>query len=287
MRRSSPLTGRPSISSDIFCERSPSATASSTRDTSIVGRTRSSISELTESIASPHEPVTLSSCARSVILPSRRTTLLTRFSSSVSASRRSASWLKALATSPMTPPFCALSRTPASPSLADRRASSKSWRSRFGILIVPFAARFRRDFVSPAATADSFRATRLGAENLTRAQRNAWNWLGVVRRRPQTDDVVDDDQRRDEHGGEEGVGDREVDAPTPRERGDTRKEGSGSAADHERNDCVGLLPAIVVAKTNGGERGHGTRHEDRKRSSRMPTPARGHATAHRQVRDRR
>jgi hypothetical protein len=52
MRRNSPRTGRPSIFSAIFWERSPSATASSTRATSTVGRTRSSIRELTDTIMS-------------------------------------------------------------------------------------------------------------------------------------------------------------------------------------------------------------------------------------------
>ncbi len=46
MRRNSPLTGWPSILSAIFCERSPWATASMTRATSVVGRTRSSMSVL-------------------------------------------------------------------------------------------------------------------------------------------------------------------------------------------------------------------------------------------------
>ena len=51
MRANSPFTGRPSISSAIFWFRSPSATATITRATSVVGRTRSSIRPLTESIA--------------------------------------------------------------------------------------------------------------------------------------------------------------------------------------------------------------------------------------------
>ena len=56
MRRNSPLTGCPSIVSCIFCERSPSATASITRATSVVGRTRSSISVLSASIVSAQSP---------------------------------------------------------------------------------------------------------------------------------------------------------------------------------------------------------------------------------------
>ena len=105
MRRNSPRTGWPSIFSDIFCERSPSATASSTRETSMVGRTRSSIIELTESTESAQDPFAFFNFARSVIRPSRPMTLLTRPSSSVRPSRRSAKPLNAFATSPMTPLF--------------------------------------------------------------------------------------------------------------------------------------------------------------------------------------
>ena len=56
MRRNSPRTGWPSISSWIRCVRSPSATASITRATSIVGRARLSISSLTAPTFSAHEP---------------------------------------------------------------------------------------------------------------------------------------------------------------------------------------------------------------------------------------
>ena len=71
MRANSPLTGRPSISSAIFWFRSPSATATITRATSVVGRTRSSIRPLTESTAVLHPPVAPCSRARSVMRPSR------------------------------------------------------------------------------------------------------------------------------------------------------------------------------------------------------------------------
>jgi hypothetical protein len=50
MRANSPLTGWPSISMAIFWLRSPSATATITRATSVVGRTRSSMRPLTVSI---------------------------------------------------------------------------------------------------------------------------------------------------------------------------------------------------------------------------------------------
>ena len=47
IRRNSPRSGRPSISSAMCWERSPSATATMTRAISVVGRPRSSMSELT------------------------------------------------------------------------------------------------------------------------------------------------------------------------------------------------------------------------------------------------
>jgi hypothetical protein len=56
MRRNSPLTGWSSILSAIFCERSPSATATMTRATSVVGRTRSSTKALTDSSCVSHVP---------------------------------------------------------------------------------------------------------------------------------------------------------------------------------------------------------------------------------------
>ena len=51
MRANSPLSGWPSMVSAIFWVRSPSATATITRATSVVGRTRSSMRPLTESSA--------------------------------------------------------------------------------------------------------------------------------------------------------------------------------------------------------------------------------------------
>ena len=56
MRRYSPRSGLPSISSAMCWERSPSATASITRAISAVGAARSSISALTARAPSPHEP---------------------------------------------------------------------------------------------------------------------------------------------------------------------------------------------------------------------------------------
>ena len=56
MRRNSPFTGWPSMVSAILRSRSPSATASSTRATSVVGRTRSSISALSDSVLDSQPP---------------------------------------------------------------------------------------------------------------------------------------------------------------------------------------------------------------------------------------
>jgi hypothetical protein len=53
MRRNSPCTERPLISSTIFCDRSPSATALSTRATSVVGCSTSLMSELSASTVTP------------------------------------------------------------------------------------------------------------------------------------------------------------------------------------------------------------------------------------------
>ena len=85
MRRNSPRTGWPAISSWIRCVRSPSATASITRATSIVGRARLSISSLTAPTFSAHEPGAPAALARSLMRPSRPTTLLIRVNSFVTS----------------------------------------------------------------------------------------------------------------------------------------------------------------------------------------------------------
>ena len=56
MRANSPLTGWPSMVRAMVRLRSPRATASMTRATSVVGRARSSMSELTDSMLSAHVP---------------------------------------------------------------------------------------------------------------------------------------------------------------------------------------------------------------------------------------
>ena len=78
MRRNSPLTGCPSISSAIFCVKSPAATALMTRATSVVGCTRSPMSALIDPMLAAQPPLCSPSDARSVIRPSRPTTRSTR-----------------------------------------------------------------------------------------------------------------------------------------------------------------------------------------------------------------
>ncbi|OLE63552.1 MAG: hypothetical protein AUG04_04760 [Deltaproteobacteria bacterium 13_1_20CM_2_69_21] len=125
MRRNSPFTGCPSISSAIFWVRSPSATATSTRATSVVGWTRSAIKALIESTEVFQEPFTSPSDARSVIRPSRLTTRSRRTNSVVSASLRPTTWLKVRAISAIKPvPRVNGSRTANCPSCAATSASS-------------------------------------------------------------------------------------------------------------------------------------------------------------------
>ena len=81
MRRNSPLTGWPSIVSAIVWPRSPSATASITRATSVVGRTRSSTRSLIESMLDSQLPPAGPSEARWSIRPSRPITRRMRPSS--------------------------------------------------------------------------------------------------------------------------------------------------------------------------------------------------------------
>ncbi len=125
MRRNSPLTGRPSISSAILRVRSPWATASMTRATSMVGCTRSLMSALTETTAVRQSPSMSPRDARSSMRPSRPTTRSTRMSSRVRSSMRETAPLKARARSSTTTEVpCTGRRTPKSPSSHARSASS-------------------------------------------------------------------------------------------------------------------------------------------------------------------
>ena len=133
MRRNSPFTGCPSIVSCIFWERSPSATASITRATSVVGRTRSSIRVLSAAVVSAQCPVLAGACARSVSRPSRPMARPTRAISLLKASRRSASSLKARWRSAAMPLPETGRRTRKSPSRAAWSAASSGSSSFCGI----------------------------------------------------------------------------------------------------------------------------------------------------------
>ena len=130
MRANSPFTGRPSITSGIFCVRSPSATAEMTRATSLVGLTRSSMRVFTASTRVTHMPVTGPMSSRSVVRPSRPTALDTRTTSLLYRVERSMKSLNALATSLPIPDRRVESRTSACPAEARRSASRSSASSR-------------------------------------------------------------------------------------------------------------------------------------------------------------
>ena len=126
MRRNSPLTGRPWISSIIFFERSPSATAVITRPTSVVGWARLSISVLIESTAMVHMPEEPESAVRSVSLPSSLMILLTRTISLAMPSLRQQTSLNTWAISPRMPFWLLGNRMEKSPRRTARKASSNS-----------------------------------------------------------------------------------------------------------------------------------------------------------------
>ena len=125
MRRNSPFTGRPSMRSAIFWERSPLATASITRANSVVGRTRSSIRALSASTLVFQPPASRGAAARSVMRPSRPTTRRTREISRAICALDSTSALKAAASSWAAPLPAGRIRTekspPAAASMALRR----------------------------------------------------------------------------------------------------------------------------------------------------------------------
>ena len=80
-RRNSPSSGRPSTSSCTVCVKFPFATAAIARVTSVVGRSKSSTSVLTETSISPHAALGRWKRMRSRVRPSFPTTCPTRFSS--------------------------------------------------------------------------------------------------------------------------------------------------------------------------------------------------------------
>ena len=125
-RRNCPCSGRPSTSSDTDCVRSPFATAPMTRAISIVGRTRSSISALTEFSSVSQEPDTAPSDTRWLILPSMPTARLMRSNSCASFALCSITSFSVSAILPAVPVQCTGSRTEKSPFLSATRHSSSA-----------------------------------------------------------------------------------------------------------------------------------------------------------------
>ena len=123
--RNSPRSGRPSISSAICWERSPSATAAMTRAISVVGRARSSMRLLIAFCPSAHAPSYPSSSRRSVSRPSRPTMRLMRRRSWSCRSWSDTTSLKASASSPASPDQRG-NRTLRSPRRTRRSASVSS-----------------------------------------------------------------------------------------------------------------------------------------------------------------
>ncbi len=99
IRRNSPRSGASVVRSSIFCDRSPSATASMTRATSVTGRTRSSTRLLASSKQPAQVPCAPAGSSRSCSLPSRPTDRRTRRSSEARWELRSATSLNARARS--------------------------------------------------------------------------------------------------------------------------------------------------------------------------------------------
>ena len=113
--RNSPFSGRPSTSRRTVCSRSPLATAATTRVTSVVGHSRSSIRVLTESSISPQAPLDTPSFMRWRIRPSRPTSCPTRSSCCAMRWFAAAISLKASAIFSRTPACSPVMRTEKSP----------------------------------------------------------------------------------------------------------------------------------------------------------------------------
>ena len=128
VRRNSPSSSRPSTSSAMLLVRSPCATAPITRATSLVGWTRSSISELIDSTDTRQNPWPSPSMARCLSLPSLPTTRDSRETSSAQRVLRATTSLKALAILPVMPGSASGRRT-ASPRLSACNAASRGCRS--------------------------------------------------------------------------------------------------------------------------------------------------------------
>src|ERR1700733_7586253 len=124
LRKNSPLSGRPSASNDICCERSPRATAPSTRLVSAIGWVRSWITRLTACSFSPYEPGAWGSSARCAKRPSTPMTLEIRSSSLRTRAFQPTTSLNASAMSPSSPSSDVGGFTEKSPRATARRALS-------------------------------------------------------------------------------------------------------------------------------------------------------------------
>jgi hypothetical protein len=158
IRRNSPCTDFPSISSTIFCERSPLATALITRATSLVGATRSVTSELSAPALSAQPPVMPSSETRAVMSPFRPTISLMRLSSLVIRSFREATSLNADTMSAMSGSRDLGNRTAKSPPRRSRRPASNAFRS--ARVIPSEGSPFSTSASSVPAVEDEFRSAR-------------------------------------------------------------------------------------------------------------------------------
>ncbi len=161
IRLNSPRSGRPSISSAMCWERSPSATAAITRAISAVGRARSSISELIAAAPVAHAPSEASSSRRSRVRPSRPTTRLIRSRSRLRRSCRPTSSLKPSTTWPARP-LRRASRTskrprwtaPMASTSSASKPSTSSPRSGWGAGIALALDRFAA-VISPSSSGES------------------------------------------------------------------------------------------------------------------------------------
>ena len=136
-RRNSPLSGRPSTSRRMVTSRSPWATDSIVRVTSVVGHSRSSIKALTEFSISPQEPAASPSRRRWRVRPSLPTTCPTRSSWSAKRWLVETISLKVSAILPIRPVASLDMRTEKSPMRMACRARSNSLRS--PVLAFPLA----------------------------------------------------------------------------------------------------------------------------------------------------
>ena len=132
-RRNSPASGRPSTSSSTVCSRFPCATAAIARVTSVIGRTRSSISVLYETCISLHAPRARATRVRWRILPSLPTTWPTRAISLAMSWFSATISLKRSAILPSRPVQSVGSRTEKSPSRTASSPCNSTRRSGVGL----------------------------------------------------------------------------------------------------------------------------------------------------------